>query len=182
MTEKKYLDKVALDKLITSIEGRGKKLQDDVQKAALSALHIVNDGAGDIGPANRLLLAVPSGMRRTALASYLVSFGKLKLNEDKETKREKPVVFDSKRPGDTDGASGITWYNFQPEPELNSDTVFDLHAAVVALIRKASKGNNDTEFFRRILAAAPSDVLEKAKIPQEIIAKLAPNQSTEQTV
>ncbi|KVE35708.1 hypothetical protein [Burkholderia sp. BDU5] len=181
MSDKKYLDKAALDKLIESIKGRGKKLQDDVQKAALSALHIVNDGVGDIGPANRLLLAMPSGLRRHALASYLVSFGKLKLNEDKATKGEKPLVYDSKRPGDTESASGTTWFDFTPEPDLNSSTVFDLHAAVVALIRKASKGNNDTEFFRRILAAAPSDVLEKAKIPQEIVAKLGTTQTAEQT-
>lgn len=152
---KQYLDKAALDKLIVSIKGRAAKLDSDIQKGALSALHHL-DKCGDVGFANRLLLALGKGHRKTALATWFVTFGKLAINLE-ENKKEMPLVFSKEGANDLEGAALVNWFDIKTEPNL--DEIFDIKAALASLLRKAEKQSkvNDPALLKTLRSLAPAE-------------------------
>jgi hypothetical protein len=81
-----------VDKLITSIKGRGAKLDTDVHSAAMACLYHA-DKHGDITLMARLVLALPKSARRNALGQWAIAFGKFAANEDAKTKEAAPFVF-----------------------------------------------------------------------------------------
>jgi len=137
--DKKYLDKAALDKLIVSIKGRAATLDKDVHKAAMSALHHLAEH-GDIGFANRLQLALGKGQRKTALAKWFITYGKLAVNVDKASMKDQPFVFSKAGVNDLEGGDAQPWYDIKTEPELPE--IFDIKAALAALLKKAAKSPN----------------------------------------
>lgn len=67
------LSKADTDKLITSIKGRGAKLDNDIHQAALSALAHHADH-GDVTLINRLIVAMPKSARTNALVAWALAF------------------------------------------------------------------------------------------------------------
>jgi hypothetical protein len=101
----------AIGVAIASITNRGKKLDKDIQIAALSAMaHHVGAGSGDTTLINRLVTAMPKGSRVNALRDFISVFGAVEYNQDTK-------VFDHKKGAkfDLDGAMAIMWTEYSPE-------------------------------------------------------------------
>jgi len=126
-------DLAKLNKAIDSIASRAKKLDNEIQVAALSAIAHV-EKCGDIGPVNRLFLALGRGHRKSALTAWLLAFGKVSANVG-EDKKDKPFVYDREKVTNLEEADAHPWYEFKPDAP--PDQVFDIQAAVAALIKRA---------------------------------------------
>jgi hypothetical protein len=127
----KYLNKTELDKAITSIATRGKKLDADIQHASLSALKLLADYAG-VEWINKLYKALPNGARKSALTTWFLAFGGVVANENKETKADTPFVYSKDKSTDLEAVEKTPWYDIKKQPE--PDQVFDIQAALIALI------------------------------------------------
>ncbi|APL99463.1 hypothetical protein FDH29_gp05 [Aquamicrobium phage P14] len=130
------MDKVQIEKAILSIRTRGAKLDNDIQVTGLSILRHV-DAHGDITLANRLYLAMPKGSRRNSLALWMVAYGKLKINQDKATSKDMPMVFDKSSTTDMVEAAKVKWFEVKPERELDQE--FDVKAALASLLARAKR-------------------------------------------
>jgi len=133
-----HLSKTDLDKLIASIGSRGRKLDNDIQDAGVGALQHLQ-AHGDIGFVNRLYVALGKGHRRAALSSWLMAYGALAPNTDKETHLTAPFKFDKTKTTRADAAEEDCWYNHKPDPQ--PAFVFDLQKAIEQVIKRASSKN-----------------------------------------
>jgi hypothetical protein len=132
----KLMNPAQLDAAIKSIATRGKKLDSDIQEAALSAIsHFAEHG--DIVFVNKLYLALSAGARKSSLALWFVTFTKAAVNTDAATKALAPFNVDKAKEFDLDGAMSTPWYDMKKEPEL--DELFDIQKALASLIAKAKK-------------------------------------------
>lgn len=120
----------AIDNCIKSMTG----IQAKVQTIGVQALmHL--EKHGDIGPVNRLMVGMPTGMRRQALASWLLSYGALSINTG-EDKKTKVFNFDKAKKTNAEGANGDPWYNHLPA-QNDVSNVFDLQKAIHGLLTRA---------------------------------------------
>lgn len=113
---------------------RGTKWVKEGQTLALEALEHL-DKTGDIGCANRMVAGMPKGTKRNALAEWFLAFGKLKLNEDKTTSKDKPFVHAKDKTTNVAEGTKKPWYEFQPEPPIVE--VFDAQAVMLAALNNA---------------------------------------------
>lgn len=160
---KLYGSAAEIDKAILSIKGRGVKLDADIQKAALSIIKHV-DQHSDTTIADRLFNAMPAGSRRLALAEYLVAFGKMRTlkNDSPDDKARLALghvfAFDKERKTDMEEAVKTPWYEMRKEPDVAE--VFDVQAAVAALLKRAAKAKEKgvriehAELLEKLRAAA----------------------------
>lgn len=126
-------DKASLIKLIESITKRGKALDRDIHLAGVSALaHL--EAHGDIGMVNRLFLGMPKGSRKAAMTSWLLKYGRLLANTQ-ESKVTSPFVYAKEKANDIEGSIADPWYDHSPDKK--PDEVFDVQAAVMAILKKA---------------------------------------------
>ena len=94
---------------IDSIARRGKKLDRDIQVAALSAMqHHVEHG--DVTLINRLVEAMPKGSRVNALRAFIETFGAVRYDTD-----EKNFVHVKGATFRLDEAMQVMWSEFKPE-------------------------------------------------------------------
>ncbi len=114
---------------------QGKTWADQGHKLAVASLDHLAKSHGDIGPINRLYLAMPAGSKSTALVSWLLTYGAVVANEDKDTKKDKPFVFAKDKSTNLAGGAADPWYNHKPEPA--PDMVFDVQVALAAILKKA---------------------------------------------
>ncbi len=127
-------DKAELVKLIDSIKGRGARLDADIQLAGLSCLdHLAKHG--DIGQINRLYLALGKGARKAALTSWLLAYGGVVANTEKD-KADKPFIYTKDKETNVQAASQDPWYDHKPDQA--PDEVFDLAKALEAIVKKAA--------------------------------------------
>ena|SRR5690625_4561164 len=126
----------ALNTAIDSIARRGKKLDEDIQLAGLSCLNHI-DQHGDVTVLCRLFNAMPRGSRRNALAAWAAAHGKVQVNVDSKTNKEKPFLFDRTRGTQLEAAAESPWWDFKPERPLEEE--FDFEAALAALFNRARK-------------------------------------------
>lgn len=108
-TYKLLTGSAAIDKAIASIATRGKKLDNDIQIAALSAMQHHSE-CGDVTLINRLVSAMPLGSRVNALREYIETFGAVAFDPDSKVfihaKGKKARITD---------AMAVTWTAFKPE-------------------------------------------------------------------
>jgi hypothetical protein len=99
----------AIKAAIDSIARRGKKLDRDIQVAALSAMqHHVEHG--DVTLINRLVDSMPKGSRVNALRAFIETFGAVRYDtESKNFLHIKGATFR------LDDAMQIMWSEFKPE-------------------------------------------------------------------
>lgn len=119
-----------IDKAITSIATRGKKLENDIHKAAVSCLNHA-DLHGDITLAIKLVQAVPTMARKNALQDWFLNFGKFGYDT-----ANKVLTFDKKKVTMLEDAIAVPFWEFKPEPEYKP---FDMQASIMAVINKAQK-------------------------------------------
>lgn len=130
-----------IDKAIASIANRGKKLDSDIQLAALSVINHI-DMHGDVTLANRLFDALPKGARRLALAEWFLAFGKLAANTDKATaKTGVHFLYAKDKKTDLVGATETPWYEMKKEADVIS--AFDVQAELARLLAKIKKAQKD---------------------------------------
>lgn len=102
----------AIEKVIVSIAGRGKKLDQDMHSAACASLHHVTLH-GDPTLLNRLVLALPKAARRNALLLWAVKFGMVALNDDAKTRAERPLVYAKASKADIEGAQAQPFFELK---------------------------------------------------------------------
>ena len=132
-----YKDIKSLDAAIKSVATRGQKLDLDIQKIGISALHHLETN-GDIGAVNRLYLALGKGHRKGALVQWLLAYGKCVANVA-EDKKDKPFVYAKDRVTNLEEAVANPWYDFKQE--VSPDMEFDVQAALIAIIKRATNKN-----------------------------------------
>jgi len=125
----KLIEKAAeVTKLISSIEGRGKKLDADIHRCAVSCLYHA-DKHGDVTLLQKLIEALPKSARRNAVIGWACAFGKFAPSED-----GKSVVFNREQESDIDQAMSIAPWEFAPEQKFRP---FDLDKELDKLLKKA---------------------------------------------
>lgn len=140
-------NKADLSKAIASIANRGKKLDGDIQCAAMSVANHAHLH-GDVTLLNDLYRALSKGARANAMTLWLTQFAPVVANMDPTTKREAPFKFakDKKVSGEALATlleasveDGNRWYELAPSPQ--PDEVFDFVKALHALMAKAKKAD-----------------------------------------
>lgn len=129
-----------------SITKRGAKLDADIQHAAMSAAYAVQQH-GNVGYVNMLYLALSAGVRKSAMTEWLLRFGGVVANTEKG-KAEMPFKFDREKPVDLEGGAATPWYDCKPDQE--PDMVFDVIAALKAVIKKAQGKNVDALHLAKV--------------------------------
>lgn len=133
---------------IKSIETRGKKMDADIQRTALSILAHVEQHK-EVSLFNKLYSALPKGARKSALTGWGLAFGKLEANTG-DNKKEAPFKYAKDKTTDIAQAAANPWYDFAPEKE--PDEMFDVVKAVAAVLAKAgkAKANNNPELVAKL--------------------------------
>lgn len=129
---------IALSDLMKAIDAWGKRgatWAKEGHKLALQALVHLNN-TGDIGPCNRLYVAMPKGSKSSAMAAWLMSFAALQPNPD-ATDKAKPFVYTKDKKCDPEGGAKTPWFEFRPEPTPLE--MFDVVPALEAVLAKAKK-------------------------------------------
>lgn len=146
----------AINKAIDSIASRGKKLDRDIQQAAISAMAHHSEH-GDVTLVNRLVDNMPKGSRVNALRDYIQHFGACGYDE-----ASKAFVHAKGKAFDLEGAQGRVWTDFKPEPEYQP---FDAAAAIAKIVKKLDSASED----RPVKALTP----EQDRAIRELAQKFA---------
>lgn len=131
-------DTKLLNKAITSIRGRGKKLDKDIHIAAVSCIAHIKKHR-DVTVANSLIDAMPKGSRTNALRAFLEHFGQVSYDE-----KAKAMVFDRDKTADVQGAIEKPWTEFKPEPVYTSINISAELNRLLSRISKAEKAGKQT--------------------------------------
>lgn len=145
-----------LNKAIDTVCSDASSIQTRIGDVGIQALmHLAK--SGDIGPANRLMVGLPKGMRRNALGSWLLTHGAFAVNADAGTKKTAPLKFAKDKKTNVEAAMGDPWFSHQPEKPL--DTVFDLQRAIHVLLARA-KGKDIVIHGKTVEKATANDMLK----------------------
>lgn len=132
-------DKAEFDKACAGIAKRGAKLDADIQHLALSAIAHVEEHKNPHF-VNKLYTSLHAGARKSALSFWFLKYGKVAANGG-DNKKELPFVLDKEKHTDMAGATQEPWFMCKPDAE--PDQVFDIAAALRAVIKKAQGKNVD---------------------------------------
>lgn len=150
-----------VNKAISSIQNRAKKLDKDIHTVAVSCLHHA-DQHGDVTLMQNLILAMGKSQRRNALIGWANAFGKFQPDE-----KGRNVEYCRGNTTDIEGAIGISPWEFTPEQAFKP---FDMQAELKKLLKRATKASEDSrnnvpkEFFTKIGEALAGDVEVKQLI------------------
>lgn len=162
----KFMELAVLNKEIDSIGKASHSIDKRVQAAGLSALHLLQKD-GDIGPVNRLILALSKGTRRSSLSQWFLNHGALMLNTDDATKAEKPFVYSKARATDLVAAAEQHWTDAQKPRDISD--VYDVRGALAKILKHAMKPTTklsaeDKKLVESLALIAPTDVQAKAGV------------------
>ena len=151
------LDNVAdIKKAIESIERKGKSLDWDIQRAAVSCLAHINKH-GDTTLLDSLVNAMPKGSRKSALVEWAVALGEVRTlnrdNPDDQNAIAQGRIFkiDRTRNFVLENAMASMWYDFKPEKDLL--TVFDAQAMVQSMLKRLNNAIRDGADVKNTQAA-----------------------------
>lgn len=123
-----------INKQCAFITKAGAKLDAFIQETALDVQqHFIEHK--DVRMVNRLFTCLPKGTRHVAMGEYILAYFAVVPNTDMSSKKEQPFVNAPDKVNDVEGATKMQWFNFKPSPAV--DQMFDLQAAVRALLKKA---------------------------------------------
>ena len=125
-----------LNKQFTFIARAGAKLDAFIQDTAIDTLEHFEEH-NDVRMVDRLCLALPKGARHAAMGEYILRYFAVAANTDPATKKERPFLNAPDKMNDIEGAKADKW--FDCKPSQTPDQLFDLQAAVRALLKKAAK-------------------------------------------
>lgn len=119
---------------IASIGVAGKSLDSRIQACAVASMKHMMEHR-DHTLLVELYQALSGGMRRSALAAWMLQFTQLSANADPLTKKEKPFVLDKEKVVDFEGAVTTLWHTCG-KPDPAPDELFDVNKAVMLLLKK----------------------------------------------
>lgn len=158
-----------LNKQFAFITRAGAKLDAFIQDTAIDTLeHFAEHN--DARMVDRLYLALPNGARHAAMGEYILRYFAVVANTDPATKKERPFLNAPDKVNDIDGAKSDKWFNCKPSQ--SPDQLFDLQAAVRALLKKAAKsacmvgGNADSLKALAAAAGIPESDVPTVKIAE----------------
>ena len=125
---------------IQSIAKRSTTLRTDIQAVGIDIIRHI-DEHGEVSLANQLYLAIGNGGHKAALGQWFLNYAKVSANSNPKTKDERPFLFKAEKVTDVESAMINKWYDAVKAPEL--DKLFDLHAAIEALLKKATKADSE---------------------------------------
>lgn len=129
--------KTDIVKAIASIQTRGKKLDNDIWVAAVSAMaHHAEHG--DVTLVNTLVDAMPKGSRVNALREFILAFGKVTYDE-----QNKVFAHDKEGTFDLEGAQEKSWVEFKPESEYKPFDALKAIAKIVGRVQGADAAKGD---------------------------------------
>lgn len=143
---KLFTNKADIVAAITSISGRGARLDKDIQKAAVSVMaHHAEHG--DVTLINELVAAMPKGARVNALRDFILAHGKVQFDADSKS-------FTHNRDGsfDLEGALSVLWTEFKPEAEYKPIDVLVLIEKLAKRVAKADVALGDKVNAEQLLA------------------------------
>ena len=124
------MDVAGINAAIKSIQGRGAKLDADIQATGLSILvHIQKNK--EVSLFKKLFDALPQGSRRLALVKWAVELGQVSVNKDKKTSKEQPFLYDGTKELNLKGATDYPWFTYKPEATPRE--AFSLESTIKAL-------------------------------------------------
>ena len=131
---------------IASIGRRGALLDKDIQATCLAiAAHI--EEHREVTLAVKLYNAMPNGSRKLALVHWFVKFAAVKVNLDKDTKKDFPLQFDKEAKVDLVEGAKMAWFDCKKEKDLadeyNPNKELEAFQKKVAGWVKAGKINAD---------------------------------------
>lgn len=134
-----------LRKAFKSIQTRGKKLDNDIWIAAVSAMSHHNEH-GDITIVNELVEAMPKGSRVNALREFILAHGKVTFDEENQ-------IFSHDKEGSFDlaGATETSWVEFKPEQAYKP---VDALALVASLVKKINADRHEGDKVTKAQAKA----------------------------
>lgn len=153
-----------IKKAILSIEKKGKSLDADIQKAAVSCLLHINKH-GDTTLLDSLVHALPKGSRKSALVEWAVNLGEVRAldraNPDDAVAIEQGRLFkiDRSRNFVLEDALAAKWYDYKPEHDLL--TVFDAQAMVASMVKRLNKAIKEGADIQNTASAL--DVIDQLK-------------------
>lgn len=152
-------------KMIVSIKGRGRTLDNDIHCTALACI-MHAEKHGDITLINRLLMAMPRSVRRNALAQWAVAFGKFLPNDAKDAPADAPLMFNKAGKTDMEGATAKPFWDFRNVKEGTTEWVFTNYIEGV-MKTLATRAAGDSPEARKAKAAfdALSGVREALEVP-----------------
>lgn len=153
-----------LAKFIDGIKSRAKRLDGDIQTAALSAIAHFNK-CGDVGFINRLYLSLGKGARHVALTAWLLEFGGVQAN-DGEGKDTKPFLKDANKKVDLEAGDKTPW--FEMKPSQKPDEVVDVLKLTLALIKRVSKPKEGQEVAHAEMISDLQALAEKYTPAEEV--------------
>jgi hypothetical protein len=124
---------------IQSIAKRATTLRVDIQAVGIDIIRHI-DEHGEVSLANQLYLAIGDGGHKAALGQWFLNYAKVSANSNPKTKDERPFLFKAEKVTDVESAMINKWYDAVKAPEL--DKLFDLHAAIESLLKKATKADS----------------------------------------
>lgn len=161
---------------IRSIQGRGQKLDNDIQLTGLSILAHIQQHR-EVSLFNKLYQAMPAGSRRNALAKWALELGQVSVNMDKATAKERPFIFDKEKETKLDKAEQYPWYNFKPEAAPAEAFSFDKWLADAHKMLQAKQKAGSLDMTDRrvqiLLGLTPNAVPEKLISEQDKAEELA---------
>lgn len=120
-----------INKAIDSIARRGKRLDMDIHKCAVSIVNHVNE-YHEVTLVNRLVDSMPKGARSNALRDWFENFCKCVYN-----KESKQFDFVKGASMPLEPAIAEPWFEFKPEPEFKA---IDSQKLIDSLFKTLSKG------------------------------------------
>lgn len=143
------LNKADTDKLITSIKGRGAKLDTDIHKAAMGAVHH-HALHGDTTLINRLVTSMPKSGRTNALVAWAMAMSpKLVKNPAKDVTA--PLVHDKAMEGSFDAAiaDATPFWEFKAREGVS---LFSFDSYITSLTKGLDKAMADPTIDAKQLA------------------------------
>lgn len=159
----KVMDVAGINAAIKSIQGRGVKLDSDIQITGLAILgHI--EKHREVSLFTKLFNAMPAGSRRNALVKWALSHGQVAVNKDKKSSKETPFLFNKEAKTDLAGAETHPWFNYKPEASPRD--AFNLDVAIIKfqeMLKAKIKAGAIDQHDRRVeilLAVTPEVVAD----------------------
>ncbi len=159
-----------LDKAITAWGAKGKKWANEGHHLAMSAITLMSK-ANDIGPMNRLLLAMPKGTKVKSMKEWMLAFAPLIENEG-ESAADKPLIYTKDKAFNLVDAAKNPWFNFSPEAA--TDPVVDLLKLTMAVIKKAKSGKEGVQLVHAEMLSKLEALAEEFTTAEEVSEETDP--------
>lgn len=135
------------------------KVDSQWQVLALSAIAAFEQH-GNVFYINDVFKSLGKGSRHKAMVLYFITYGGVKANTG-ESKDQTPLIKDSDKHVDLEGARSTMWYDMAPSPA--PDEVVDYYALIMKAVKKSPKEGQKTEHadFREAVAKLAAEYATK---------------------